>query len=579
MCAINGISWKDEKLVALMNEKSKHRGPDGTGVFGGVLGHNRLAIIDLDERASQPMEGSRHVISFNGEIYNYKELREELGGHEFKTESDTEVILAGYERWGKEVFSRLNGIFTISIVDKETGETVLARDPVGIKPLYMYEGEKGVAFSSEIKSLLLVSGERKLNKKAFDAYMHTLYVPAPDTLFFGISKFPSGHVGVIKDGKLSVEKFSYRAVGERGNLKDVVCRAVKRQMVSDRPLGIYLSGGIDSSSVLACAKETGADIHTYSIGFALSDEEESEKFNADAKLAKKISEHFGATHHEFFIKPTEVIDLFKKAVFHLDEPIANATIAPQVALSGFVKDTATVVLTGDGGDEVFAGYPRHLMARRMNFVQKFIPSFLLRLLPGKLGKLGVSDVKDQFALFHFQKEMGRVLAENAIAPSLVKDGDSLLDADRKTWLVDEALMRSDKLAMANAVESRAPLLDLEVLDFAKDFPFEKQVTLFDTKVLLKKAFASVLPSWVIKQPKRGWFSPGAKWLRHKDLVKELEEILSPEYHPGTKELFNWSGVQEVFTEHKEKRGYHAPLLLALVMFQLWAKEFDIEYEK
>lgn len=588
MCAINGISWKDEALVKRMNARAEHRGKDATGIFSRddlTLGHNRLSVIDLDTRSSQPMERDGYIISFNGEIYNFVDLKERLkDSFNFSTQSDTEVVLAGYRVWGKEVFSYLNGVYTLAIYDPEKNVTVLARDPLGIKPLYIYQGKRGIAFASEIKSLLEIGGVNTLDTEAFSEYMHALYVPGEQTLFKDIKKFPKGTIGVIENGKLSHESFSFVSKKEKlsykdsSNLRREVCLAVQRQMVSDRPIGIYLSGGIDSSAVLACAVEKNKNINTYSIGFDLSDEEESEKFNADSVLAKRISKHFGATHHEFFIKPNDVIRLWKKAIYHLDEPIANATIAPQIALSKEVSKSITVTLTGDGGDEVFGGYPRYLLARRVLFLQKFVPKFLLRLLPGRFKHLAAEDLEELYALFHFQKKknISRVLSRDVRPPKLFKETVSdLLEADRDTWLLNEALVRSDKLSMAHGVESRAPLLDLELLAQVKDFPFNKQVTLFDTKVLLKKAFAKDLPTWLIRQPKRGWFSPGAKWLRSESLQEEFQEILSPEYAPGVAELFDWEGVKKMFEEHKEKRVYHATMLLAIIMFQLWAKEYKV----
>jgi len=589
MCAINGISWKDEALVKKMNLRSQHRGKDATGVFSEenvTLGHNRLSIIDLDNRASQPMQKDGYAISFNGEIYNFLEIKKELeDSFEFSTQSDTEVILAGYRKWGKEVFSRLNGIFALAIYDPQKDIIVLARDPVGVKPLYVYEGGgKKLAFASEIKSLLEVGVARSLNKEAFSAYMHTLYVPGEETLFKGIKKFPKSTIGIIKNGNISYELFSFvsekKSISYKNSseLKREVCAAVHRQMVSDRPLGIYLSGGVDSSAVLACAVQKNKNINTYSIGFDLSDEEESEKFNADALLAKKVSNHFGATHHEFFIKPENVLKLWRKAIFHLDEPIANATIASQIALSEEVSKSVIVTLTGDGGDEVFGGYPRYLLARRVLFLQKFIPKFLLRLLPGRFKHLAAEDLEGLYTLFHFQKKknLSKVLVGDVRVPKFFKEPVvDLLQADRDTWLLGEALMRSDKLSMANGVESRAPLLDLELFEQVKNFPFEKQVELFETKVLLKKAFVQDLPEWLLKQPKRGWFSPGAKWLRSQSLQEEFKEILSPKFAPNVAGLFNWKEVEKMFYEHKEKKAYHATMLLAIIMFQLWAKEYKV----
>ncbi|MFA5877265.1 MAG: asparagine synthase (glutamine-hydrolyzing) [Candidatus Paceibacterota bacterium] len=590
MCSINGITWEDAELVRKMNQVTNHRGPDGTAVrvlSGATFGHNRLAIIDLDPRASQPMQvsGGRYTIMFNGEIYNYRELKKELR-YEWRTESDTEVILAGFEQWGRGVFERLNGMYALAIHDRDTGVITFARDPMGIKPLYIARTPKGYAFSSEIKALLETGVSRVLNREAFNAYMRTLYVPASLTLFEGVEKFPPGHIGTIQNGALSIEPFTYSPEAspldsnDSQGLREAVQKAVVRQMVSDRPIGVYLSGGVDSSSILAAATEAGGSMNTYSIGFELDEEEEPEKFNADSVLAKRIAAHFGAQHHEFFIAPKDVLNLFEQAVYHLDEPIGNATIAAQLALSRKARESVVVALTGDGGDEIFGGYPRYLMSRRMDAYQSLVPSFVSNILPfSQAKKMGTRSLEERFALFHYQKDQSLkgILTELPSALSLehVKTAKNIMEADRKTWLVDEALLRSDKLGMAHGLETRPPLLDLELVHQMSAIPFEKQVSLFNTKVLLKQAFKSDLPEWVIHQPKRGWFSPGAKWLRHRALQQSLDEILAPGYAPNTDSLFNWDGVRSMFVEHKEKRAYHATALMSVLMFQIWSKQFNV----
>lgn len=590
MCAINGICWEDTMAVQRMNQATAHRGPDGTAVAllsGTTFGHNRLAIIDLDPRSSQPMQSAsgRYTIVFNGEIYNYRELKKELA-YEWRTESDTEVILAGFERWGRKIFERLNGMYALAIHDRDTGVVTLARDPVGIKPLYITKTAYGYAFASEIKALLELGVPRVVDQEAFQFYMRTLYVPAPRTLFEGIEKFPAGHLGTIMDNTLSLQPFVYTSAQneldsrDTVGLRNAVMEAVKRNMLSDRPLGVYLSGGIDSSVVLAAATAAGGSMDTYSIGFELTQHEESEKFNADSVIARRTAAHFGARHHEFLIRPHEVLTLFERAVYHLDEPIANATVAAQVALSQRVHDSVVVALTGDGGDEVFGGYPRYLLSRRMDLLQSFVPRPLAGLLPSRTKQAhSAVSLEERFALFHFQKDplLARILKQPLnIPPMTLYGARNVMEADRVTWLVDEALLRSDKLAMAHGVETRPPLLDLDLLHQTHAFPFNKQVSLFDTKVLLKRAFKSDLPHWVLNQPKRGWFSPGAKWLRHPLLTDRFDEILSPHFAPNTNTLFNWEHIRTLVLEHREKRSYHATALMTLIMFQLWSKKFNVD---
>jgi asparagine synthase (glutamine-hydrolysing) len=573
-----------------MNEATKHRGPDGTAIFtsnGVTLGHNRLAIIDPDPRSNQPMTDAsgRYTIVFNGEIYNYKDLRFTIHDYRFKTESDTEVILAGYAKWGKEIFNRMNGPYALAIHDRDTGEVVLARDPAGINPLYVAKvqglpaGRQGWAFSSEIKGLLETRIPRTVDHDAFALYMRTLYVPGPRTMFVGIEKFPVGTVGVIKNRVITYSDITYKAKAEpldwkdsRG-LRDTVISAVTRQLLSDRPLGIYLSGGIDSSAVLASAMTARTQMDTFSVSFALGENEEAGKFNADADIARRTAKHFGATHHDFVIRPEEAFGLLAEAAYYLDEPVGNATSAAQFALSKFAREKVVVALTGDGGDEVFGGYERYRLSRLMDLYQSFVPFSL----PGRLAKLNTKTLAERFALFHFQKdnEVNDLLMHPRAVPYMELLGNNLMEMDRETWLVDESLLRTNKLSMAHALEPRPPLLDLELMAAVREFPFEKQVSYFDTKILLKRAFKDVLPEWVINQPKRGWFSPGAKWLRHPAFAKEVDTALAPGYAPATDGLFNWEGIKKALVEHRTRARYRAPALLAILMFQLWSKRFNV----
>src|SRR3989344_3466313 len=352
MCAINGFNFFSSGLAQKMNTANRHRGPDDTGVFteeGISLGSNRLKIIDLSEKAAQPMKSfdEREVIVFNGEIYNFKDLKKELQGfYPFKSESDTEVILAAYRKWGEDCVKKFNGIFAFAIWDRMKREIFLARDHNGIKPLYYYLDGGKFIFSSEIKSILEHEVPRRLNREAFNHYLRVLYVPEPLTMFEGIYKFPQASRALFKDGKLFIEKYWSAEPGNyidisrehlEEELRNRLERAVKTQFISDRPLGLYLSGGIDSSVVLRNMAETHDSIDTFSIGFNLKESEQREKFNADFELAKRSAAFFGANHHEVLISPNEVWALFERAVWHMDEPISNPTAVAMLKLSEFSK--------------------------------------------------------------------------------------------------------------------------------------------------------------------------------------------------------------------------------------------------
>lgn len=602
MCAINGITREDRSLVEAMNRSTLHRGPEGSRALevGGItLGQNRLAIIDLSPLGAQPMEDAsgRYVVVYNGELYNYRELRAELASYPFRSESDTEVLLVAWSAWGVEALSRLNGIFAFALYDKKDGTLYLARDRSGIKPLYTYEDARGLRFSSEIAGILAdPSVPRTLSREAFGAYMRFLYTPAPRTPFAGIAKFPAGHVGVWKRGALSVRPYGATPKpalpSEQGArleaVRGTIGSAVRRQLVSDRPVGIFLSGGLDSSIILAEASKTHPHMHTFSSSFALDESEEEGKFNADAALARLSSERFASTHHELVIEERDLPGLLSEATLHLGEPVSNPTIAAQLALSRFAKPAATVVLTGDGGDELFGGYPRYRLSRLMDLYQARVPALLRRSLSfGALKKLNEAPGLSRILRFMALKdaELSLVLAqvppvdEAAISATWQRFGteaptQALMDYDRATWLVDEALLRTDRLSMAASVEARTPLLDEEVIALAGALSLDEKVTVMSGKRILRDAYRAILPREVINAPKRGWFSPGAKWLRRPHFLAFAREVLSPSYHEATSSLFDWKGIEQALERHREG-GYHLNPLWAALTFQLWAKHYDV----
>lgn len=608
MCAINGFNFEDRELVVKMNLVTAHRGPDGTGVFaedGISLGHNRLSIIDLSTAANQPMSSNNGnlVIIFNGEIYNFRELKKELPDYQFKTKSDTEVILAAYEKWGEDCVSRLNGIFAFAIWDREKKKLFLARDQVGVKPLYYFWDGKKFIFSSEIKAVLEHKVERKLNTEAFKHYMRILYVPAPLTMFQGIYKMEPGTVGVFKAGDFRTRRY-WEPKNEilnrsedkiENELRNKIKEAVSRQLISDRPLGVYLSGGMDSSIILDCLAKERTNIDTFSVGFELGEQEEPEKFNQDFLLAGRTAKYYGTKHHELIVSSQGVMRWLHEAIWHMDEPVSNPTEIAMIALARYTKKQGvTVVLGGDGGDELFGGYERYRLDSIADMYQRVTPHALRQILDSsdKFKKLNIKPGIDRFALFMFQKDplLSRVLkteyasdrtreffekkyfSENNIRLSAEK----LMEVDSKTWLVDESLMRSDKMSMASGLEVRVPLLDINLVTFAGSIPTNNKVDIWRTKKIMKSAFMGRLPKYLFDQPKRGWFSPAAKWLRHETIIKEVVDILSPDYYEPTNDIFNWPEVSSMFTLHRDKKNYNLTMIWAILTFQIWAKTFKVE---
>ena len=627
MCAVNGFNFLDRELVLKMNLANRHRGPDASGIFtedGISLGSNRLKIIDLSENGAQPMKSfdEREVIVFNGEIYNFKELKNELkDSYPFKSESDTEVILAAWRMWGPDCVKKFNGIFAFAIWDRSRRELFLARDHAGIKPFYYYlnpstgSGQGGkFIFSSEIKSILEHDIPRRLNSEALNHYLRVLYVPEPLTMFEGIYKFPQASRGFYKSGELKIEKYweiessgshprvSKAEMGEE--LKNHIHRSVKSQLISDRPLGLYLSGGTDSSILLYHVSMERGKIDTFSVGFDLKESEQKEKFNADFGLAKKTALFFKTNHNEVVVGPDEVWDLLEKAVWHMDEPISNATVVAMFKLSGFAKNKADVVLAGDGGDELFGGYDRYRLSRMTTLFQK-IPGFLRypANLSSKLKKLNTPAGIERLMLFMFQKDdiLKRVTSSDYFnsdisksfferryfeRPSEISDSglkaafsgnfeEMLMDVDRQTWLVDFALMLTDKMSMANGLEARVPFLDKDLIEFSSRMPLKFKISPFKTKILLKQAYRGLIPDFLFDQPKRGWFSPGAKWLRYPEIYDRARQTLDKNYFSGTAEIFNWTEIAEILEKHRDGKEYNLNVLWAVLTFQIWARRFNI----
>lgn len=585
MCGIAGFNWRDEEKIALMQGTLSHRGPDAQGTFfdeSVSLGHTRLSIIDLSEQANQPMysDDSNLVIVYNGEIYNFLDLRHELGGdYTFKTKSDTEVILAGYKKWGKQVFEKLNGMFAMAIYDKSSGELVLARDRAGIKPLYYHLSDGKFVFASELKAILKHDIPRKLNASAFNRYMRILYSPEPETLIENIYKLPPGSVLTFKAGQIKINKFEEETVAPSKlsyreavlEARERVMRAVERQMVADVPAGVYLSGGIDSSAILFSALQVNPNIESFSIGFELEAGEEEGKFNADLELARRTASFFGAKHHTLMVSSKEACDTFEKAVTQVDDLVSNPTAIPMLLLSAFAKERVSVVLSGNGGDELFGGYDRYRQALLARFVypKQELFSKLMFQKDDLLGRVvsrevmrPMSEVENFFREKYFQTQDGFV--------------ESLMKVDRRSWLVDQAFSLSDRLSMANALEERVPFLDNELVSFAESLPRSYKVGLFRTKKVLKDAFKGDLPDFLFDQPKRGWFSPGAKWLRRPEFRKLVKEVLSPEYYEPTRNLFQWEELNRVLDDHLSKKEYNLTLIWCIVSFQIWAKKYEIK---
>ncbi len=610
MCAINGFNFKDEDLIHKMNQITKHRGPDGSGVFLDdeiSLGHNRLSILDVRSVAGQPMSSfdNNEIIIFNGEIYNFKELKTELQNYPFKTEGDTEVILAAYKKWGEECVKKFNGIFAFAIWNKEKRELFLARDHIGIKPFYYFWDGGRLIFSSEIKAILVHNVSRDIDLESLNNYFRLSYIPHPSTIFKNIKKLPAGHLLKLKDGKLEINKFW--DIEDRENffskkdallqIKETLKDSVKHQIISDRPVGVFLSGGVDSSIVLGLIREFAPNItKTYTTGFEILAKEEKNKFNMDFELARKTARHYGTDHHEFLINAGDARDAAEKTFWHLDEPNGNSTAPAMFLLSEQARKDVVVVLGGDGGDELFGGYKRYVYSRwislyqkspqlfqtALNFTALFFnkKSFVRKAKSRQAERIMEFMVADENL---FSKILKPEISQKNVASDyfasllkkypekiMEKDFEKIfMDVDRRTWLTDDSLMRTDKMSMANGLEMRVPILDCRLVGISQKIPTSWKIKGQREKVIFRESFSEYLLPHLINQPKRGWFTPMAKWLREEPLKSFAKEILLslPD------EYFIKENAMKMFEDHLSKKVYNLNILWALIAFGGWYNFF------
>ncbi len=611
MCAINGITAQNRQLVEAMNQATIHRGPDGSLVWEGsgvTLGHNRLAIIDLSERALQPMQGNsgRFTIVFNGEIYNYRELRNELNSnYEFKTESDTEVLLAAYEMWGIDMLPKLRGMFAFGIWDMETETLLLVRDQMGIKPLYYTLEEGTLLFSSELPAILHGKREKILDTESVGFYLSMEYVPGPKTLVKDVFKLPAGNTLVFSKGKMTITQYYtpsfIKKETSHESIYTCIDEAVKRQMVSDRPIGVYLSGGFDSSIVTHHMTRHTKQVKTYSVDFEAvkGQEGDSEKFNADARLAEKTARFCSTDNATLSISLSDVRSVLEHACAHANEPVANATAITQFLLSDFVrKDGTVVVLGGDGGDELFGGYTRHRLMMGA-YLYQMLPQWVQSLggvMSPRVGKLSTPFftplhralmVKDEKKIVPFlqpslsintsvQKYFDQQYRQ-IVYPKGTHPLDVFMAVDRATWLPDECFIRSDYASMAHGLELRVPLVDLDVVKIAEEISIWKKTLPHQGKRVIRDVYKNILPSHLYNQPKRGWLSPAAKWFRDPEINAFAQNVFSREYYDGLDGLFDWDAVQRILIDHVQKKQYALYPLWNILVLQIWARENSVEY--
>ncbi|MBI2571202.1 MAG: asparagine synthase (glutamine-hydrolyzing) [Candidatus Schekmanbacteria bacterium] len=620
MCGICGVvdfnsaGKSNAGVVRAMARQLAHRGPDDEG-FASLphadLGHRRLSIIDL-EGGRQPMtnEDGSIVVVFNGEIYNFQELACGLEGcgHRFRTRCDTEVIVHGYEEQGERYIEHLRGMFAIALWDRRRESLLLCRDRLGIKPLYFFHDGGRLAFASELKALLELPGmAREIDPEALELYLSLRYVPGPLTMLKGIFKLEPGHLGVFDRAGWRMRPYwdlasfapqDAMADAAHERFAAVLDDSVRLRLISDVPLGVFLSGGLDSSAILSVMSRLadGTPVQSFAVGYEAATAEEDEANELGfARLAAKA---FASDHHELRVLPRQLSSFLPTLVWYMDEPLADPTCIPLFLMSQLARKDVTVVLSGEGADEILAGYSIY---RRMLFLDhlypwaSFVPAGLVGLLPGEafraygrlvqsplarryrgvsrglrpelcnrlLGRGGrggaASGVVDAVFDRHFRAVEGRTPL------------DQMLYVDLKVWLPDDLLLKADRMTMANAQELRVPFLDHKLVELAATLPPHLKLGKHQGKLLLREVMATVLPQQILTRPKKGFPVPTAPWLR--EPLKELTQDLLLGPGAACSAHVDTGVVRQLVGEHQRGERDRSQELWTLLIFELWHRVF------
>jgi asparagine synthase (glutamine-hydrolysing) len=624
VCGIAGKLFRDSArlvetgLLERMSAILAHRGPDDAGIHrDGPVGlvSRRLAIQDLSAAGHQPMASldGRLTITYNGEIYNFLLLRDELEreGVRFRSRSDTEVILALYARHGLDCLARLRGMFALAIWDRQERTLFLARDRLGKKPLFYYQDADRFVFASEPKAILQDPDVAVApDHVALHHYLTYGYVPGPWSAFRGVRKLPPAHYLLLRDGQSSLHRYwalryaPKRSDAEPALIEELLARldeAVRLRLISDVPVGALLSGGLDSSAVVALIRRvTGGPIRTFSIGFDRPDYDET-------RYARQVAQHLGTEHHEVVVKPDAVSGV-PRLVWHYNEPFADSSALPSLALCEMARGFVTVALSGDGGDEAFLGYDRYLATAvldRLDWVPRPV-----RTLAGTVGRRlprgtaksltyrmrRFTDVltlgpRDRYAAW--MTCFGSADKSELYTPALLQelratDSLALLDAayeasdattfvertahtDVQLYLPDDLLVKMDIASMANSLEVRSPLLDHEVVEFAASLPLHLKLRGFTQKYLLRRAMRGLLPEAVLRRPKMGFGVPIDHWFRHE--LREMAYDVLLDARARQRGYFRPGIVRRYLDEHVEGRAHHHPRLWSLLMLEQWHRVF------
>lgn len=617
MCGIAGFSWNDDNLVTRMIQTIAHRGPDQYGVYTDEsvsLGHRRLSIIDLSQHGRQPManeEGSVWV-TYNGEIYNFPELRKtlEAKGHVFRSQTDTEVIVHAYEEYGPDCVRQLNGMFAFALWDKTRRELILVRDRLGIKPLYYYLSGEKLVFASEIKAILQVPEvEREVNPKALYHYVGYEFVPAPDTILRHIYKLPPGHYLRYKGGQVEIREYwdvrfeteAHPPTFYEEQVRDLLADAVQKHLISDVPLGVFLSGGLDSSALVTLMSRCGVEpIQTFTIGYA-------DPSFSELDYARIVAKQCKTQHRELIIDPITP-DVIEQVIWHLDEPMTDLSTIPFYLICKKAREYVTVCLSGEGGDETLVGYDR-FKASKANGYYTRLPAWirqgviapLVSALPDQPQKKGAINILKRFVqggllpdeaqhmrwqYFGLPEHDGQLFAKDFLLDVTIDPFapvrhhvtrcnstvrlDREIYVDLKFMMPDSVLMKVDKMSMAHALEVRVPFLDYRFVELCATIPGDLKLKGFTTKAIFRSAMKDLLPDAIRNRGKQGYSLPVKNWLRQ-ELRQYMTDVLTSS--PLIKQAFNLNYIERLIREHQEYRANHNHILWALLNLAIWHRLF------
>jgi asparagine synthase (glutamine-hydrolysing) len=564
MCGIAGFSFEDKSLIKKMTDTIIHRGPDDSGYFTDKnisLGHRRLSVIDLSKRGRQPMsnEDGSIWITYNGEVYNYRELRGELQKkrHKFKSDTDTEVLIHSYEEFGIDFLKRLRGMFAFCIYDSTKNKVFLVRDRAGIKPLYYYHDRNQLVFASEIKAILETGIEKKINRDSLYSFVTFQYTIGNNTILDNVKKLLPGHYLELSDGSIKLTKYwelklEPKEENEEYLIKEfrnIIDESVKMRLMSDVPFGAYLSGGIDSSSVVALmSKHVKEPVKTFSVGFGEKDDE--------LKHARHVSEYLGTDHNEFFFDSSDLVKSFDKFIWHIDEPLADGGAIPTFLLSKKTKNKATVIMVGEGADENLAGYSWHMIRRP-------VPENMRLKIYYKMNTLAIEKYLNGYPGFRkFISEYKKIRSDEYL--------NRILGFEINNLLPNNLLMKVDRMTMSSAIEARVSYLDHKLIEFCGRLPINMKLNKSQGKYIQKKAMKGIVPDSIIKRKKHGFLVPIHRWLSQ-ELGETARYYLLDEKFKI--EGFENKDLSNLFKQNKINKIQKTNMIWRLLLYCKWYENF------